>query len=591
MPPRRPLSPIRLSAIAVTIPTLLLLATGLVRSANEPQPPDRPALQGNRGPFEIAFTPDGTHAVVTEFDEGTVAVIECASGKVLRHLSTGGTEPTGVAVTRDGGLAVVTNSLSGSVAFVELNSHKTETVPLRGAPWDVVLSPDGARAYVSVSQLDRVAVFDVAARKVIGTIPTGRRPRALAITPDGSTVAAANMTAGSVSFLDTATLKERAQGPTPAVNLRGVALFPNGQRVFVVGQRAQNERPTETPVGIWSNQAFIQVPYGPRGGVQNLWLDLMGQDVADPDSVALDVEHNRAFITCSGGNSVNVVPLGGNGDTLTVRHAGASPRGLAFTPDRKELWVASTLGNDLAVIDPQSLKVTRRISLGPASRKDPRLLGRYLFQTATVVKGEQFSCNSCHPDGGTDGISWKFVHVSDALGKEIDRNVKGLRGSIAGSPPYRWTGTEPTLSDFIQDEVHGLLQGPKLTAAELHALSDYAGSLPLAPNPYRMPDGSLTAAAMRGKALFTGKAECVSCHAGPKAGGGRKAWIGTTPAGTQLLVPRLEGVYDTDPYLHDGTARSLEDIFARCDPKKLHGKAHTLNEEEKRDLLQYVREQ
>src|SRR5262249_36159876 len=166
--------------------------------------------------------------------------------------------------------------------FVDLRSLKAETMPLRGMPWDVVLSPDGRKAFVSVSQLDRVAVLDVAARRVTGTIPTGRRPRALSITPDGGTLVTANLSAGSVSFLDPATLQERAQGPTPAVNLRGVAVYPDGRHAFAVGQRAQNERPTETPVGIWSNQAFEVVPNGGRNGVRNLWLDLMGHDVADP---------------------------------------------------------------------------------------------------------------------------------------------------------------------------------------------------------------------------------------------------------------------------------------------------------------------
>jgi YVTN family beta-propeller protein len=570
---------------------LVLTAASLARSAEDgPQAAARPALDGNRGPFKIAFTADGSRAVVTEFDEGALAVIERVSGKVLRHISTGGMQPTGVAVTPNGALAIVTNSLSGSVAFVDLNAFKTEILPLRGMPWDVVLSPDGARAYVSVSQLDQVAVIDVAARKVLGTIPTGRRPRALAITPDGATVVSANMTAGSISYLDTATRMETAQGRTPAVNLRGIAVFPDGRQTFVVGQRAQNERPTETAIGIWSNQAFLQVPNGPRNGVQNLWLDLMGQDVADPDSVVLDAQRRRAFVTCSGGHSLNVVPVRGNGDTLTVQHIGAHPRGLAFTPDGKELWVANMLGNDLAVVDPDSLKILRRVNLGPTERKDPTLLGRYLFTTATIVKGAQFSCNSCHPDGGTDGISWKFVHVKDALGKEIDRNVKGLRGHIAGSAPYRWSGHEPSLASFIEEEIPGLLQGEKPTKAEVAALAAYVGSLPLAPNPYRNADDSLTAAGVRGKALFEGKAGCVTCHAGPSAGGQQKAWIGTMPEGVDLLVPRLTGVYDTDPYLHDGKARTLEEVFSEQNPKKLHGKAHELSDTERKNLLEYVKE-
>jgi YVTN family beta-propeller protein len=584
-----PRTTVVLSGMAVV--TLLLSYAALALSSDARQEDRaRPALDSNRGPFQVAFTPDGARAIVTEFDEGAIAIIDRATGRVAQHVLTNGEQPTGVAVTPNGTLAVVTNSLSGSVAFIDLRTFKTDTLPLRGMPWDVALSPNGARAYVSVSQLDHVAVIDVAARKIVGTIPTGRRPRALAMTPDGKTLVAANMTAGSVSFISTATLTEMAQGRTPAVNLRGVAVFPNGQQVFAVGQRAQNERPTETAIGIWSNQAFLQVPDGPQTGIQNLWLDLMGTDVADPDTVILSPDRTRAFITCSAGNSVNVVPIRGNGDTQTVRNVGAGPRGLRFTADFKELWVANQLGNDIAVLDPTTLKILKRIDLGPTKRRDVDLLGRYLFNTASIVKGEQFSCNSCHPDGGMDGISWKFVHVQDPLGKEIDRNVKGLRGHIADAGPYRWSGHEASLDQFIAEEIPGLLQGPKPSPREVKAISSYVESLPLPPNPFRTQDGSLTAAAVRGKVLFEGKAECVKCHSGPRAGGTQKAWVGTTPAGLALQVPRLDGVYDTDPYLHDGKARTLEDVFSRNNAKKLHGKAHELSQAETKDLLRYVKE-
>lgn len=578
--------------LTVSATALVVLGTtgvALTQDAGVPAPV-RPALEGNRGPFEVAFTPDGSRALVTEFDEGALAIIDAASGKVLNHVSTEGKQPTGVAVTPDGKLALVTNSFSGSLAFVDLAALKTTTLPIPGAPYDVVVSPDGSTAYVSISQLDQVAVVNLATRKIEARMPSGRRPRALSLTPDGRVLVSANLTQGSVTFFNTATRQPFAQGPTPAVNLRGVAVYPNGRLVYAVGQRAQNERPTESAVGIWSNQAFHQVPNGQRNGAENIWLDLIGTDVSDPESVVLDANSTTAYVTCSGGHSVNVLPVRGNRDPQVVKAVGAVPKGLAFRPGTRELWVANHLGNDLAVVDTGSLAVTRRVNLGPTSRKDPHLRGRFLFHTATLAKGGQFSCNSCHPDGNTDGISWKFVHVPDGLGKEINRNVRGLRGHLEDTAPFRWTGYDKTLEDFVQEEVEGLFQSPRLNDSDLRALVEFVKSLPLPPNPYRNPDGSHTQQGLRGKQLFMGKADCISCHTGPKAGGQRKAWIGLTPEGVDLDVPHLVGVYDTYPYLHDGRADTLEEIFEKHNGRQLHGKAHVLTPDEFKDLIRYVKE-
>lgn len=582
---------LRTAATAAAVVLTALLSTGVALTQETPPAHQvKPALDGNRGPFEVAFTADGSRALVSEFDEGALAIIDTASGKVLNHVSTGGQQPTGVAVSPDGKLALVTNSFSGSLAFVDLTALKSTTLPLPGMPYDVLFSPDGSTAYVSISQLDQVAVVDVPTRKVVARIPTGRRPRALSMTPDGRVLVSANMTQGSVTFINTASRQPFGEGPTPAVNLRGVAVYPNGGLVYAVGQRAQNERPTESAVGIWSNQAFHQVPNGRATGVENIWLDLIGTDVSDPDSVVFDPQQKRAFVTCSGGHSVNVLPLRSGGDPQVVQGVGAMPKGLAFRPGTQEVWVANHLGNDLAVIDATTLKVTRRINLGATPRKDPTLLGRFLFNTATLTKGEQFSCNSCHPDGNTDGISWKFVHVPDGLGKETNRNVRSLRGHIEDTAPFRWSGYDRTLEDFVQEEVSGLLEAPKLNETDLRAMVEYVKSIPTPPNPYRNADGSLTAGGVRGKQLFGGKAGCFNCHSGPKSGAQRRAWIGLTPEGVDLDVPHLAGVYDTYPYLHDGRAKTLEEIFERYNPQKLHGKAHELNADELKDLLDYVRQ-
>ena len=111
------------------------------------------------------------------------------------------------------------------------------------------------------------------------------------------------------------------------------------------------------------------------------------------------------------------------------------------------------------------------------------------------------------------------------------------------------------------------------------------------PSPFRGLNGELTAAALRGQTLFEGKAGCASCHAGPNAGGtGLSAWVGTTPQNLKVDVPHLRGVYDGAPYLHDGRAATLEEVFDRYNESKLHGKAHLLSQEEQTDLVRYLRE-
>jgi YVTN family beta-propeller protein len=50
----------------------------------------------------------------------------------------------------------------------------------------VVITPDGARAYVTISFPNNfVSVLDTATNIVVATIPVGVAPNGVAITPDG----------------------------------------------------------------------------------------------------------------------------------------------------------------------------------------------------------------------------------------------------------------------------------------------------------------------------------------------------------------------------------------------------------------------
>jgi cytochrome c peroxidase len=54
-------------------------------------------------------------------------------------------------------------------------------------------------------------------------------------------------------------------------------------------------------------------------------------------------------------------------------------------------------------------------------------------------------------------------------------------------------------------------------------------------------------------------------------------------------VPQLSDVAYSPPYLHDGSARSLEEIWTIFNPKDTHGVTNDLTKDELNDLIEYLR--
>lgn len=563
----------------------------------------RPAIDGNRAPYDLVFSPDGRRAYVSEMAEGTVAVIDTSTHRVVNRFNTGGEEPTGLTLTPDGRSLLVTNSFSGSVAYLDAGSGKVHGIlPLPGMPYDVAVTPDGKRAFVTISQLDEVAVIDLPQAKVASRIPVGRRPRALDLSPDGTTLVVANLAGGSVSVIDTETLNEEARVRLKGVNVRGIAATADNGEAYTTVMPAFNNKVTDDPKEIWHNlvQAVtLQGTSSARG--EDQWMDFVripGQldVIGSPDQhdIVLDAQARKAWVSLAGRDVVTRITIHDRTrDAIwpisqVETPVGANPRGLCMTPDGKEVWAANHLGNSLSVLDAASMRVLKTIDLGRASRVDPTIEGQYLFNHAGMTRLQRFSCNSCHPDGTADGLTWSFAHVRDGLSR---RNTRDLRGGIEKTAPFRWSGFDEHLSEFVESEVTGLLGGPRPSTRQVEALIGAVSSFKLPPNPHRAPDQQFTAFAKSGRALFEDKAGCSGCHTGPLRGGsGRKRWVGTTGNGRTVDVPHLVGVYDSAPYLHDGRAATLEEVFGKYNPRQAHGNAHKLTAEELAALLRYVRE-
>ena len=131
---------------------------------------------------------------------------------------------------------------------------------------------------------------------------------------------------------------------------------------------------------------------------------------------------------------------------------------------------------------------------------------------------------------------------------------------VAHTGPWTWHGWQNGPRGRDGRVVH---QEHARSAAESRRRQG-AGRLPGDPRipprtPTATPDGGLSPAAKRGEAVFrSAKAACNTCHGGPEFTDGKIHIVGLEEpddAYRGYNPPSLRGVYDKDPYLHDGRSQ------------------------------------
>jgi YVTN family beta-propeller protein len=269
-------------------------------------------------------------------------------------------------------------------------------------------------------------------------------------------------------------------------------------------------------------------------------------------------------------------------------------------PDGRTAWVANALDDSLTVIDTERLKAVGRVDLGGPKVVTHIRWGEQLFHSARITFDRQFSCHSCHPDGHVDGLTYDIE--ADGIGiSPVDNRT--LRG-IYDTDPFKWEGTNVSLARQC---------GPRLavfftriqpfTEAELAALNDYTVTVPRPPNRYRPLGAELTEAQRRGKVVFERlytndgreipfRDRCVTCHFPPYYTDRTTQDVGTKQPSDRegkFDVPGLNNIYDSAPYLHNGMAHTLEEIWTRFNPRDQHGMTNDMTKDQLNDLIEFLK--
>lgn len=567
--------------------------------------------------------PDGATVARINLDSLTKES-ECPVGK----------HPRSVAVGPDGA-AWVTSEDDATVTLCGDGNPTTIALPYASRPHGIAFGGD--LAYVTLGAVGKLARIDSKTR-AITTLDVGPTPRGLAITNDRILVTRFNSATdyGEVYEVDPATFTLRTTFELPfdlspdsessgrgVLNyLSAIAIAPDGRRAFIPAKKDAISR------GLFRDGKPLTFENSVRTVLGQLDLvkgadDVLARVDFNDRSLARDVALTKlgdiAFVATLGTNTVEVVdPF--TGQVLTsIEKIGAAPEGVALDDATARLFVHSFLSRDVSVYDVKGIVdftdgQFKKLATIPTLDVEPLapavLAGKKVYYNAAderMSKDKYLSCATCHLDGGDDGRVWDFTDRGEGL-----RNTTSLLGRKSGR--LHWSANFDEVQDFEHDirgpfggtgflsedawKTHNLTLGDKKAglSPELDNLAAYVSSLDkVHPSPHRKSDGALTDDGLRGLKVFR-SAGCAKCHSGSDltdSASGKLHDVGTLKKGSGkrldgalegIDTPTLRGIWETPPYLHDGSAETLADVLA----EEKHVGA--LSAEDKAHLVSYLQQ-
>ncbi|HLB09128.1 MAG TPA: beta-propeller fold lactonase family protein [Gemmatimonadaceae bacterium] len=187
------------------------------------------------GPWGVDVSNNGL-VYVTQLGSGQVAVSSISAQTISAEIGVG-TVPTGVVFAPNGRTAYVANQFDGTLGVIDVASGvQIATIPLpNGAlPFAVAVSPDGNQIFIASNQTS-VFVADAHTLAIVDAIPVDEAPNAFALSPNGkhffvSSFAGATVTEFSIA--SHAVVRTYSTGGAP----QGLTTNKKGNELYVVNE-------------------------------------------------------------------------------------------------------------------------------------------------------------------------------------------------------------------------------------------------------------------------------------------------------------------------------------------------------------------
>ncbi len=595
---------------------LALLPLGLDRGA-ESATPGEPAAERIvwRTPVSVAASGDGQWLATANRASGTVTLLS-TTGTLADELAIG-RRPGAIAARGEDGFVAVATESGDLVTLAVKDGRLVETgrVHLGFEPHDVALSPAGTTAWVPLAASGEVVAIDLATLAVSEPIATGPLPRYAAVSPDGATVAVACAAAAEIVVVDASARSVRSRHPFKGLNIGQPAFTPDGGTLYFTFTYDGGgfTSPGDIRRGWVTGSRLGKLELEPDGGtLHGLTLDVSGRAVGDVLGLSI-VDDGRTVLVAAAGthellrfdvaaglpwaqiSGAEVMDRALSIDAKRFRRLDLAgrPLGLAVAADGSRVFVANALLDAVQVVDPAGpdLLETHTLSRGEVPTPEELVIrrGEAIFHDAQRSLDQWYSCHTCHWEGGGNTVTFDTLN-DGSVGTY--KTVLPL-WHLADTGPWTWHGWQTDVRTAVRKSMIDTMQAPAPSDDDVTALTAFLTRLEAPPSPFRTADGSLSAAAERGKTLFeSARAGCSDCHTPP---------FYTSPALQDVGLgkkedrypsyspPTLLAGYRKTRWLHNARARSLEALLAGPhSPEKLTGQP-PLTDAEIDDLVAWLK--
>ncbi len=581
-------------------------------------------------PLEVMLSPDGARLYVLCQQSEEVRVLDAATYAVIKTIAVGRV-PRGFSLSPDGARLFVANSWDDTLSVIDTTSLSVvATWPVGAEPSSVVEDPAGRRLFVANRISNDVAVLDAQTGAEEKRLLAGRGSSYLALSPEGTRLYATHVYPNAsphrtapeseITVIDVARAVVVDRMPLHAIaGVFHMAFSRDGR----LGVAAEFHPKNLVPLAHLEHGGAFEdtlTIFGAEVGTSvEVPLDDLERYASQPFGVAIAPDKSRIYVTSGGSEAVTVIDasrllrfihahpapfvqdLSASANYVVARIAvGHNPRGLTLTGDGRTLFVANRLDDTISVIDTRANRVASTIALAGPKIVTAQRHGEQTFYTARQSFQGQIACANCHIDSTFDGLTWDLE--PDGFGRDIVDN-KMLEG-VKDTAPYKWNGGNPNIPTECGPRTEKYFwRSENYDDLTLTDLAFYVLTMQTRPNRWKLQGNDLTPAQERGMALFVRQRDkfgkpipeinrCVFCHSGPKGTNQKLFDVGTrkpTDNGSLLKAAPLTEIALTAPYLHDGSARTLEEIWTVYNPEDKHGRTNDLTKDELNDLIEYLR--